>query len=147
MKHLFLALLLLSCVLPLAGEPSPAATQEWVRRYIAGLNATSNTISTSVGPTNVVATYELFTEPALVVTNATPSASPVSNGVLFAFSDYGHVYRNREIGAFIDATKTNFVFRGIGSSVVNGLDTFAGPGWSFAVLGTLIAPSRAKELK
>ncbi len=124
-----------------------AASQAWVISYVAGLNGgTNGVISVDAGNgRTITATYELFTEPALMVTNSANAA--VTNGMLFAWNGSG-AYVNAPAAKTVTATATNLVFGAAQSAVVGGVDTFAdAPGGAFAVVSRPITKSDAKRLK
>jgi hypothetical protein len=117
---------------------SAAASQAWVEAYV------SNAITSVRAPTvakavNGVTTMEIeggtlsiyeATDAALMVTN---SVCDVSNGTLFIW-DGGHKYINQT--ETIEATKTNMIYKGVNSSVVNGLIHFEN---YFDVKGVLVS--------
>lgn len=124
-----------------------AASQAWVVKYVAGLNGGTNGVfSADAGNgRTLTATYELFTEPALMVTNSANAA--VTNGMLFAWNGSGK-YVNAPAAKEIAATATNLVYGAAQSAVVGGIDTFAdAAGGSFAVLSRPITKSDAARLK
>lgn len=116
------------------------ASQEWVRRYVSGLTASTNgVLSADAGDLGTItARYEAFSVAALVATNAALGCA-VTNGQVFAWAG-GGAYRGG--GETVLATRTNFVWRGAQSAVVDGIDTFAG---AFGVVGTMVTPTRAEE--
>lgn len=152
MKSAFALVALLALSLPaatirMASEPYVDGRIEELRAQIAELAASGANGGAVVSADNTVAsgpftaTYELCTVPALVATNSVHAS--VTNGTLFAYVADGR-YVNAPLGEEIRATQTNFVWRGIGSSVVDGLDAFGG---AFSVAGRFIAPSQAEALK
>ena len=123
-----------------------AASQAWVREYVAGMNGgTNGVISVDVGDgRTLTATYELFTEPALMVTNSANAA--VTNGMLFAWNGRG-AYVNAPAAKTVTATATNLVYGAAQSAVVGGVDTFAdAQGGPFAVVSRPITKSDAERL-
>lgn len=124
-----------------------AASQAWVREYVAGLNGGTNdtfSVTASDGRT-LTLTYELFTESALMATNSANSA--VTNGTLFAWNGDGR-YLNVPAGLAIQATATNFTFGASQSRVVDEIDTFAdAAGGAFGVVSRPITKSEAARLK
>lgn len=137
-----------ACALAAAAFAANMASQKWVEMKIDELRSEIG-VTKAVSPMAVDAgtngTVYAFFEPATVATLvATNSESPVvTNGAMFAWVGDG-VYTNSSFGA-VTATQTNFVYMGVGSSVVDGLDTFPGIG-GFAVTGTYITPTDAKAI-
>lgn len=138
MKKMF-GILFAAVAVAVAAEPAPS--REWVRRYVAGVMGTNRTASVTIGSKTYSASYETCSVYALVATNSVHST--ITNGVVFAYVDAGR-YTNGVVGAGIQATPTNLVWNGVGSSVVNGIDTFAN---GFGVFGTLITPTHAEALR
>ena len=124
-----------------------AASQAWVREYVAGLNGGTNnafSVTASDGRT-LTLTYELFTESALMATNS--ANATVTNGTLFAWNGEGK-YLNALAGLAIEATATNFTFGASQSRVVGGIDTFVdAEGGAFGVVSRPITKSEAARLK
>lgn len=134
-------LVVLGLVSIAAAAPSPAATQEWVRWYLASVNGTNNVQKVvAADGSYVIATAELKEYSALMVTNSANATMP--NGKLFYAAESG-LWKNGETA--ITATTTNLVFNGEGSAVVDGFDRFVGAG--FSVLGTLITKSQMEALR
>lgn len=126
-----------------------AASQEWVRQYVAGLNGGTNDTFTATTPggTKITMTYELFTEAALMATNS--ANATVTNGTLFAWNGEGR-YLNLNVppGLTIQATTTNFIFGAAQSRVVDEIDTFVdADGGAFGVVARPITKSEADRLK
>ena len=125
------------------------ASQPWVQMKIDALRDEFG-VTKAVAPMAVDAgtngTIYAFFEPAtiatLVVTNSANAV--VTNGALFAWTGNG-VYTNAQFGSAVFATQTNFVWNGIGSSVVDGIDTFAVTN-GFSVTGEYITPTEAKTI-
>lgn len=138
MRHLAFAALAALCSARAA--LGIGASQEWVRRYVSGLTASTNgTFSADAGDLGTItARYEAASVAALVATNAAPGCV-VTNGQVFAWAG-GGAYRSG--GETVTATQTNLVWRGLQSDVVDGIDTFAG---AFGVVGTTVTPSQAEE--
>lgn len=138
MRHLAFAALAALCAARAA--LGIGASQEWVRRYVAGLTASTNgTFSADAGDLGTItARYEAASVAALVATNAAPGCV-VTNGQVFAWAG-GGAYRGG--GETVTATQTNLVWRGLQSDVVDGIDTFAG---AFGVVGTMVTPTQAEE--
>ena len=138
MRHLAFAALAALCAARAA--LGIGASQEWVRRYVSGLTASTNgTFSADAGDLGTItARYEAASVAALVATNAAPGCS-VTNGQVFAWAG-GGAYRGG--GETVTATQTNLVWRGLQSDVVDGIDTFAG---AFGVVGTMVTPTQAEE--
>lgn len=130
---------------------SAAASQAWVMNYVSNFVANSaaevqaGTTATTVGDetvytANAGTTNEMrlvvqaATDAALMATNCTETAvaAGVTNGLYFVWAG-GANYIN-PVGT-VTATPSNFTWRGVSSSPVNGLDRFAG--W-FDVKGVLI---------
>lgn len=132
----------------LAATAANMASQPWVLMKLDELRAEFG-VTKAVSPMAVDAgtngTVFAFFEPAdvaaLVATNS--ASAVVTNGAMFAWVGDG-VYTNSALGA-VTATQTNFVYMGIGSSVLDGLDTFPGVG-GFALTGTYITPTDAKAI-
>lgn len=124
-----------------------AASQAWVREYVAGLNGGTNdtfSVTASDGRT-ITMTYELYTESALMATNS--ANATVTNGTLFAWNGAGR-YLNVPAGLAIEATATNFTFGAAQSRVVDEIDTFAdAEGGAFGVVSRPITKSEAARLK
>lgn len=138
MRHLAFAALAALCAARAA--LGVGASQEWVRRYVAGLTASKDgTFSADAGDLGTItARYEASSVAALVATNAAAGCA-VTNGQIFAWTGDG-LYRGG--GETVTATQTNLVWRGVPSAVVDGIDTFAG---AFGVVGTMVTPTQAKE--
>lgn len=146
MKTLIATIAAALCAAHAIAAASPAATQAWVKNYIEKLNGNTNGVISVDAGTNgtITATFELFSERALVATNCITSVSaPIMNGTLFSYVGDG-TYRNRQLGETIQATRTNFVWRSRSSVVADGFDTFVG---AFSVAGTTITPSQKEALK
>lgn len=121
---------------------SPAATQAWVKQYIAALNGgTNGVIVTEGGGYRFEVVFEPADQYAIVVTNSTDAT--VTNGTLFAYTTDG-VYTNGVLELAIYSTSSNLVYSGVGSVVTNGFDYFDG---YFGVLGTRITQSQAEALR
>ena len=148
------AMLLALAALP-ALAASRAATEEWVRRYVA-TNTPSASARYSYEVTNgfvrivgedagetITVTGEVPDRLALMATNCTGEAVArgVTDGMLFAWNGQGE-FINAPAGKSIAATPTNFVFEGIASHV-DGIDRF---GTLFGVYGLRITPSVQAEL-
>lgn len=138
MRHLAFAALAALCAARAA--LGVGASQEWVRRYVAGLTASTNgVLSADAGDLGTITVrYEAFSVAAFVATNAAASCA-VTNGQIFAYAG-GGAYRGG--GETVLATQTNLVWRGAQSAVVDGVDTFAG---AFGVVGTMVTPTQAEE--
>lgn len=138
MRHLAFAALAALCAARAA--LGVGASQEWVRRYVSGLTASMNgVLSADAGDLGTItARYEASSVAALVATNAAPGCA-VTNGQVFAWAG-GGAYRGG--GETVTATRTNLVWRGVPSAVVDGIDTFAG---AFGVVGATVTPTRAEE--
>ena len=147
MRHLAFAALAALCAARAA--LGIGASQEWVRRYVSTNAATASSAVYSWSATNGVVTVVgsngtdtvtirglLREEYALVSTNCTTEASGigVTNGTLFAWTGAG-AFTNAALGAAVFSTSSNFVFRGVQSAPVDGLDRI--DGW-FDVYGTKI---------
>lgn len=144
MKYLALMFAVLvgavSCVYAQATR-SAAASQAWVENYVSNFVAKSagellattkrtesnGTISFQVGDGKLV--IDDASDAALKVLN---SVCAVENGTLFIW-DGGNKYINKT--GMIEATKTNMVYQGVHSSVVNGMIHFDG---FFDVAGVLV---------
>ncbi len=138
MRHLAFAALAALCAARAA--LGVGASQEWVRRYVSGLTASTNgVLSADAGDLGTItARYEAASVAALVATNAAQGCV-VTNGQVFAWAGGGS-YRGG--GETVTATQTNLVWRGVPSAVVDGIDTFAG---AFGVVGATVTPTRAEE--
>jgi hypothetical protein len=147
MKKVMIAALAVSAAL--AAFAANMASQKWVEMRMADLEARLN-VTRAISPMAVDAgtngTYYAFfesaSEYALSVTNS--ANSTITNGALFAWNG-GGVYTNAALGA-ITATQTNFVWNGVQSAVVGGVDTFSAPD-GFGVIGWRITPTEAKSVK
>ena len=155
MRHLAFAALAALCAARAA--LGIGASQEWVRRYVATNAATASSAVYSWSATNGVVTVVgsngtdtvtirglLREEYAIVSTNCTTEASGigVTNGTLFAWTGAG-AFTNAALGAAVFSTASNFVFRGVQSAPVDGLDRIEG--W-FDVYGTKIDREAAARL-
>ena len=155
MRHLAFAALAALCAARAA--LGIGASQEWVRRYVSTNAATASSAVYSWSATNgvvtVVGSNETDTvtirglireEYALVSTNCTTEASGigVTNGTIFAWTGAG-AFTNAALGAAVFSTASNFVFRGVNSAIVDGLDRIEG--W-FDVYGTKIDREAAARL-
>ena len=155
MRHLAFAALAALCAARAA--LGIGASQEWVRRYVATNAETASSAVYSWSATNGVVTVVgsngtdtvtirglIREEYALVSTNCTTEASGigVTNGTLFAWTGAG-AFTNAAIGAAVFSTASNFVFRGVQSAPVDGLDRIEG--W-FDVYGTKIDREAAARL-
>lgn len=155
MRHLAFAALAALCAARAA--LGIGASQEWVRRYVSTNAATASSAVYSWSATNGVVTVVgsngtdtvtirglIREEYALVSTNCTTEASGigVTNGTLFAWTGAG-AFTNAAIGAAVFSTASNFVFRGVQSAPVDGLDRIEG--W-FDVYGTKIDREAAARL-
>ena len=155
MRHLAFAALVALCAARAA--LGIGASQEWVRRYVATNAETASSAVYSWSATNGVVTVVgsngtdtvtirglLREEYALVTTNGTPAAAGigVTNGTLFAWTGAG-AFTNAALGAAVFSTASNFVFRGVQSAPVDGLDRIEG--W-FDVYGTKIDREAAARL-
>lgn len=120
------------------------ASQEWVKDYISRLNGGTNaviTVDAGAEFGEMRASFELASVMTLVATNS--SSAAITNGTRFVNTDPG-LYKTRTYGGYeITATRTNFVYNGVQSTVVDGLDSFGG---LFSVYGEMVTPSRAKEM-
>jgi hypothetical protein len=133
----------------LAATAANMASQPWVLMKLDELRAEFG-VTKAVSPMAVDAgtngTVFAFFEPAdvaaLLATNSTSLV--VTNGATFAWVGNG-VYTNAQIASAVFATQTNFVFWGVNSTVVDGVDTFPGVG-GFGVTGTYITSKEAKTL-
>ena len=155
MRHLAFAALAALCAARAA--LGIGASQEWVRRYVATNAATASSAVYSWSATNGVVTVVgsngtdtvtirglLREEYAIVSTNCTTEASGigVTNGTLFAWTGAG-AFTNAALGAAVFSTASNFVFRGVQSAPVDGLDRIEG--W-FDVYGTKIDREAAARI-
>ena len=155
MRHLAFAALAALCAARAA--LGIGASQEWVRRYVATNAETASSAVYSWSATNGVVTVVgsngtdtvtirglIREEYALVSTNCTTEASGigVTNGTLFAWTGAG-AFTNAALGAAVFSTASNFVFRGVQSAPVDGLDRIEG--W-FDVYGTKIDREAAARL-
>lgn len=155
MRHLAFAALAALCAARAA--LGIGASQEWVRRYVSTNSETASSAVYSWSATNGVVTVVgsngtdtvtirglIREEYALVSTNCTTEASGigVTNGTLFAWTGAG-AFTNAAIGAAVFSTASNFVFRGVNSAIVDGLDRIEG--W-FDVYGTKIDREAAARL-
>ena len=155
MRHLAFAALAALCAARAA--LGIGASQEWVRRYVATNAETASSAVYSWSATNGVVTVVgsngtdtvtirglLREEYALVSTNGTPAAAEigVTNGTLFSWTGDG-AFTNAALGAAVFSTASNFVFRGVNSAPVDGLDRIEG--W-FDVYGTKIDREAAARL-
>ena len=155
MRHLAFAALAALCAARAA--LGIGASQEWVRRYVSTNAATASSAVYSWSATNGVVTVVgsngtdtvtirglIREEYALVSTNCTTEASGigVTNGTLFAWTGAG-AFTNAAIGAAVFSTASNFVFRGVNSAIVDGIDRIEG--W-FDVYGTKIDREAAARL-
>lgn len=155
MRHLAFAALAALCAARAA--LGIGASQEWVRRYVATNAETASSAVYSWSATNGVVTVVgsngtdtvtirglIREEYALVSTNCTTEASGigVTNGTLFAWTGAG-AFTNAALGAAVFSTASNFVFRGVESATVDGLDRIEG--W-FDVYGTKIDREAAARL-
>ena len=155
MRHLAFAALAALCAARAA--LGIGASQEWVRRYVSTNAATASSAVYSWSATNGVVTVVgsngtdtvtirglIREEYALVSTNCTTEASGigVTNGTLFAWTGAG-AFTNAALGAAVFSTASNFVFRGVQSAPVDGLDRIEG--W-FDVYGTKIDREAAARL-
>lgn len=138
-----------ACALAAAAFAANMASQKWVEMKI-GESENRMLVNRSVLPmavdagTNgtIYASFEPADVAALSVTNSTNAA--IANGMVFAWVGDGS-YTNAALGTAIFSTKTNFVWRGTLSSVVDGVDTFGGIG-GFGVVGTLVTKTQAEEI-
>ena len=155
MRHLAFAAI--SAICAARAALGIGASQEWVRRYVSTNAATASSAVYSWSATNGVVTVVgsngtdtvtirglLREEYALVSTNCTTEASGigVTNGTLFAWTGAG-AFTNAALGAAVFSTSSNFVFRGVQSAPVDGLDRI--DGW-FDVYGTKIDREAAARL-
>ena len=155
MRHLAFAALAALCAARAA--LGIGASQEWVRRYVSTNAATASSAVYSWSATNGVVTVVgsngtdtvtirglIREEYALVSTNCTTEASGigVTNGTLFAWTGAG-AFTNAALGAAVFSTASNFVFRGVNSAIVDGIDRIEG--W-FDVYGTKIDREAAARL-
>lgn len=134
---------------------SRAATEEWVRRYVATNTASASArysyevtngyvriVGEDAGET-ITITGEVPDRLALAATNCTSAAAVrgVTDGMLFAWNGQG-AFVNAPAGKSIAATPTNFVFEGVASHA-DGIDRF---GTLFGVYGLRITPSVQAQL-
>ena len=89
------------------------------------------------------ASFARRTEYALSVTNSANAV--VTNGALFAWAGNG-VYTNAQLASAVFATKTNFVWNGIGSTVADGRCFFAVAD-GFGVTGVRLTQEEARKVK
>lgn len=126
----------ISCVYAQATR-SAAASQAWVENYVSNAIASvrAPTLAKTVNGESSMAleggTLTVYnpTDAALKVVN---SVCAVEKGTLFIW-DGGNKYINKT--GTIEATKTNMVYQGVHSTVVNGLIHFEG---FFDVAGVLV---------
>ena len=117
---------------------SPAATESWVKNYVA-----TNTVEGTIHRTyadgvltytlenngeTLVMTGELPTELGLVVSNCSAGAIAVgiTNGTKFAYSGIGGQFYNSTLNQTITAAASNLVYEGVSSAVVDGVDNISG---------------------
>lgn len=116
-----------------------------VSEAVSNSLAVTKAISPMVVDAGTNGTIYAFFEPATVwtlsVTNSLNSA--ITNGALFAWVGDG-VFTNAQLGA-VTATTTNFVWNAVGSTVVDGVDTFVAPN-GFGVTGTYLTPTDANKI-
>lgn len=123
-----------------------AASQAWVREYVAGLTGGTNDTVTVLSEDGraVTLAYEPYSEAGLMATNSANAA--VADGTLFAWDGAGR-YVNAKAGLAVVATATNFVFGAAQSSVVGGIDVFSdADGGAFGVVSRPLTPSEAAAL-
>lgn len=140
MKHLLTIIGIMAGAATFAA--SPAATQEWVRRYVATNGGYRAEITQTINSTNATATCsyedpagglvtmttEMSDKLALCVTNCTAAsvALGVTNGTLFAYNGATQ-FVNAVIGqAIYSPTNTHMAFHGVASVRTNGLDRIDG---------------------
>ena len=149
------------CLAVLAALPmavfgaSPAATESWVKNYVA-----TNTVEGTIHRTyadgvltytlenngeTLVMTGELPTELGLVVSNCSAGAIAVgiTNGTKFAYSGIGGQFYNSTLNQTITAAASNLVYEGVSSAVVDGVDNISG--W-FDVRSCKLTKSEASVL-
>lgn len=149
------------CMAVLAALPmavfgaSPAATESWVKNYVA-----TNTVEGTIHRTyadgvltytlenngeTLVMTGELPTELGLVVSNCSAGAIAVgiTNGTKFAYSGTGGQFYNSTLNQTITAAASNLVYEGVSSAVVDGVDNISG--W-FDVRSCKLTKSEASVL-
>lgn len=158
MKKHIISLVLSACATLFAA--SPAATQEWVRNYVAS-NVTSGAtaakytktldehgnatiVGTQADGGEIRITGQVNDKLAIVVSNVTATAEGmgVTNGMLFAWNGSG-VFMNGPAGLSISAVDHRIVFAGIPSVVSGGIDLIPG---MFFVYGTKITLAESIRL-
>lgn len=134
----------------LAAFAANMASQKWVEMKMAELEARMS-VTHAISPmavdagTNglVTLSFEAASVAALAVTNS--ANATITNGALFAWAGNGS-YTNAYFKSAVFATQTNFVWNGVQSTVVGGVDTFSAPG-GFGVAGRYITPTQAKAIR
>lgn len=141
-----------------AAFAEPAPSRAWVRNFVSNFVQKSSAtiqaeqtevntngctvITTGSGEDQVVLTIEDATVRALKASAVTSAAVSrgVTNDMRFVWSGGGSWLNP---SATITSTATNFVFDGVGSAVIDGVDTFPG---LFSVTGVMIQPSVALSI-
>jgi len=162
MKKLATILTILFCEvaeMPSALAASPAATQQWVRNYVATNGGYSAEITQTINSTNATATMS-YVDPdaglvtmtmnmsdklAICATNCTAASVSlgVTNGTIFAWNGSTQ-FVNAVVGETVYCpTNTHMAFNGVSSYVTNGIDRI--DGW-FDFFGTKIDRATSSTL-